>query len=149
MSAFLSPLVASRNQLTRTNPIKSNFVRNMASSSTSTGRQATRIPGPVETSIQQKIIEAFQPILLRVYNDSSKHSHHAAMRAQGGGSGETHFAIHLVSPSFTGKTSIARHRMVNALLKDEFDNKGLHALSLRLKTPEEWEKEGGGEMRSE
>ena len=31
--------------------------------------------------------------------------------------------------------------MVNSLLKDEFDNMGLHALSLRLKTPEEWEKE--------
>lgn len=31
--------------------------------------------------------------------------------------------------------------MVNNLLKDEFDNMGLHALSLRLKTPEEWEKE--------
>jgi BolA protein len=31
--------------------------------------------------------------------------------------------------------------MVNTLLKDEFDNMGLHALSLRLKTPEEWEKE--------
>ncbi|WWC68119.1 uncharacterized protein I206_102040 [Kwoniella pini CBS 10737] len=117
------------------------------SSNSEIGRQATRIPGPVETSIQQKIIESFQPILLRIYNDSSKHSHHSAMRASGGGNGETHFAIHLVSPEFKGKTSIARHRMINALLKDEFDNKGLHALSLRLKTPEEWEKEGGGEMR--
>ncbi|WWC59642.1 uncharacterized protein I303_102201 [Kwoniella dejecticola CBS 10117] len=119
----------------------------MSSPSSSSSRQATRIPGPVETSIQQKIIEAFEPVLLRVYNDSSKHAHHAAMRASGGGNGETHFAIHLVSPTFKGKTSIARHRMVNALLKDEFDNHGLHALSLRLKTPEEWEKEGGGEMR--
>lgn len=47
----------------------------------------------------------------------------------------------MVSPAFKGKTPIARHRMVNSLLKDEFDNHGLHALSLRLKTPEEWEKE--------
>nr|XP_031860703.1 uncharacterized protein CI109_003746 [Kwoniella shandongensis]KAA5527775.1 hypothetical protein CI109_003746 [Kwoniella shandongensis] len=115
--------------------------------SSSRTRSPTRIPGPVETSIQQKILEAFQPVLLRVYNDSSKHAHHSAMRAQGGGNGETHFAIHLVSPSFKGKTAIARHRMVNALLKEEFDERGLHALSLRLKTPEEWEKEGGGEMR--
>lgn len=60
---------------------------------------------------------------------------------------ELDFAIHLVSESFKGKTAIARHRMVNALLKPEFDERGLHALSLRLKTPEEWEKEGGGEMR--
>ncbi|ODN79400.1 hypothetical protein L202_03393 [Cryptococcus amylolentus CBS 6039] len=121
--------------------------RNMSAPSSPGGRSAVRIPGPVETSIQQKIIQEFNPVLLRVYNDSSKHSHHAPMRAQGGGNGETHFAVHLVSASFKGKTTIARHRMVNTLLKEEFDERGLHALSLRLKTPEEWEKEGGGEMR--
>jgi BolA protein len=45
-----------------------------------------------------------------------------------------------VSSEFNGKTQIARHRLVNSLLKDEFDA-GLHALSLRLKTPEEWERD--------
>jgi stress-induced morphogen len=50
------------------------------------------------------------------------------------------FAVALVSSAFSGKTQIARHRMVNSLLKDEFDA-GLHALSLRLRTPQEWEKE--------
>ncbi|WVQ79897.1 hypothetical protein IAT38_001997 [Cryptococcus sp. DSM 104549] len=124
------------------------FVRAMSTvEPKSRSRSPTRLPGPVETVIQQKLIEAFDPVLLRVYNDSSKHSHHAAMRAQGGGSGETHFAVHLVSAAFKGKTVIARHRLVNALLKEEFDERGLHALSLRLKTPEEWEAEGGGEMR--
>jgi stress-induced morphogen len=58
----------------------------------------------------------------------------------------TDFAVHMVAPAFSGKTPIARHRLVNALLKDEFDNMGLHALSLRLKSPEEWQKEGGGEV---
>ncbi|KGB79816.1 hypothetical protein CNBG_5654 [Cryptococcus deuterogattii R265] len=143
-TATFSPLPLSSNNkfvITRTMSAAS------ASTSTSRGRSPTRVPGPVETTIQQKVIEAFNPVLLRVYNDSHKHAHHAAMRAQGGGSGETHFAIHLVSESFKGKTAIARHRMVNALLKPEFDERGLHALSLRLKTPEEWEKEGGGEMR--
>ena len=47
----------------------------------------------------------------------------------------------MVSPSFKGLTSIKRHRLVNNLLKDEFDNHGLHALSLRLKTPEEFDTE--------
>lgn len=54
------------------------------------------------------------------------------------------FAISLVSPTFIGKTQIARHRMINTLLKEEFETLGLHTLSLRLKTPDEWEKEGGG-----
>ena len=53
----------------------------------------------------------------------------------------TDFAVALVSTEFTGKSPIARHRMVNALLKDEFDHRGLHALSLRLKTPGEWQGE--------
>lgn len=54
-------------------------------------------------------------------------------------SGLSDFAVAIVSSAFEGKTQIARHRLVNGLLKDEFDA-GLHALSLRLKTPKEWEK---------
>lgn len=62
------------------------------------------------------------------------------MVAQGGGSGETHFFIDAVSPSFGGQAQLARHRRINALMKQQFDE-GLHALSLRLKTPEEDGKE--------
>lgn len=86
------------------------------------------------------------------------------MKAIGGGGGETRkslayffartsadfpdFAVHMVAPAFSGKTPIARHRLVNALLKDEFDNMGLHALSLRLNSPEEWQKQGGGDVQA-
>ena len=73
-------------------------------------------------------------------HSSSKHAHHAAMVAQGGGSGETHFFVEIVAKAFEGKTQIARHRAINALMKDEFDQ-GLHALSLRTKTPAEYERE--------
>lgn len=60
----------------------------------------------------------------------------------------TDFFVDMVSASFQGKvrrsadvqTYIARHRAVNALLAPEF-GQGLHALSLRLKTPEEIAKE--------
>jgi hypothetical protein len=34
-------------------------------------------------------MNAFNPELIRISNDSSKHAHHAAMRAQNGGSGES------------------------------------------------------------
>jgi stress-induced morphogen len=86
------------------------------------------------------------------------------MKAIGGGGGETRksagrsrmdsqltmsdFAVHMVAPAFSGKTPIARHRLVNALLRDEFDNMGLHALSLRLNSPEEWQKQGGGDLKA-
>jgi stress-induced morphogen len=38
---------------------------------------------------------------------------------------------------------IARHRLVNDSLKDEFAA-GLHALSIKAKSPEEYEAAGGG-----
>ncbi len=60
------------------------------------------------------------------------------MAAQGGGNGETHFFVHVISDKFQGMTQIKRHRAVNALLQGEFE-RGLHALSLRTKT---WAEEG-------
>ncbi len=82
------------------------------------------------------------------------------MRAQGGGNGETRaylsmfdlhlgakisfffphhpdFAVQLISPQFDSLPQIKRHRMVNALLKEEFEEKGLHALSLKLRSQAE------------
>ena len=51
---------------------------------------------------------------------------------------ETHFKILVVSDDFQGKSRIDRQRMVNDLLKTEFQN-GLHALTQRLLTSQEWE----------
>ena len=49
-----------------------------------------KIQSPTEKLTRSlKLIEAFQPELIRISNDSSKHAHHSAMRAQSGGSGET------------------------------------------------------------
>ncbi|UZJ51219.1 hypothetical protein CBS101457_000539 [Exobasidium rhododendri] len=95
---------------------------------------------PIEDSMREKLEREFTPSILNIRNDSSKHSHHAAMVAQGGGSGETHFFVEIVSEVFNGKGQLARHRSVNNLMADEFEQ-GLHALSLRTKTPAEWIKE--------
>ncbi|KAI0032474.1 bola protein, partial [Vararia minispora EC-137] len=78
----------------------------------------------------------FQPSQLCITNDSWQHRHHAAMRAEGGGSGETHFSIQVVSEAFTGKSTMQRHRLVYAALSEELQN-GLHALSLTTKTQAE------------
>ncbi|KAI0699259.1 bola-like protein-domain-containing protein [Cytidiella melzeri] len=95
--------------------------------------------GPVEVSIRDKLKTLLQPSELVVTNDSWQHRHHAAMRASGGGSGETHFSVNIVSDAFKGKSTIQRHRMIHAALSDEFAQ-GLHALSLKTKTPEESQK---------
>ena len=82
-----------------------------------------------------KINAALKPSLLEIIDNSAKHSHHQAMlnKAEIGG---THFAVKIVSDIFHGHNRINRHRLVTALLKDEFAS-GLHALELNLLTPEE------------
>ena len=49
---------------------------------------------------------------------------------------ETHFNVEIVSEHFRDKNRVERQRMVNSLLKDDFDN-GLHALALSCKTIDE------------
>lgn len=45
-----------------------------------------------------------------------------------------HFEARVVSPSFSGKTLIAQHKMVYATLGDSFEN-ALHALALKTSAP--------------
>lgn len=92
--------------------------------------------GPVERSIREKLNALLRPVSLTINNDSWKHRHHAAMREQDGGNGETHFSIRIVSDAFEGKSPIQRHRMINSALSEEF-TQGLHALSLETRTEEE------------
>ncbi|KAF8628860.1 hypothetical protein AX15_003653 [Amanita polypyramis BW_CC] len=98
----------------------------------------SRSPGPVELSIRQKLASLLQPSSINIRNDSWQHRHHAPMRAQGGGSGESHFSIHVASEAFKGKTTLERHRMIYAALSEEF-SQGLHALSLKTRTIDEVE----------
>ncbi|EIM24157.1 bola-like protein [Wallemia mellicola CBS 633.66] len=96
--------------------------------------------GPVHSAIEEKLNEQLKPQSLEIRNDSSLHAHHHAMVIQGGGNGETHFAVTAISDHFKGMLQIQRHRFVNRLLNHEFEHNGLHALSLRLYTPEEAER---------
>lgn len=48
------------------------------------------------------------------------------------------FEAVIVSPQFQKKTSLARHRLVNSVLKEEIA--AIHAWSPRCHTPEEWER---------
>ncbi|KAI0775745.1 bola-like protein [Trametes elegans] len=92
--------------------------------------------GPVESSIRAKLTDLLKPSQLEITNDSWQHRHHAPMRAEGGGNGETHFTINVVSEVFQGKNTMQRHRMIYSALSDELAA-GLHALSLKTKTPTE------------
>jgi len=88
--------------------------------------------GPRQQRLQAVLTEALQPIHLEVENES--HSHSVPKNS------ETHFKVLAVSEAFTGKSRIDRQRLVNDLLKAELQS-GLHALTQRLLSPEEWEKQ--------
>ncbi|KAI5962279.1 uvi31 [Candida pseudojiufengensis] len=100
-----------------------NFIRSMSSS--------TNI-GPIESSINSKLTTTFKPTFLEVRNDSHKHSHHSAMKGATN-TAESHFFIKMQSEEFNDKNLPNRHRLVYGLLDDEFKNKGLHALQMKLK----------------
>jgi BolA family transcriptional regulator, general stress-responsive regulator len=80
--------------------------------------------------IEEIISRHLTPLVLDVINESKNHHVPAGS--------ETHFKLTVVSAYFISLTRIQRHRSINKLLSDELKN-GLHALSMHLYTPEEWE----------
>ncbi len=82
--------------------------------------------------IRRALAAAFPPAEVAVQDDSHLHAGHAGARPEG----ETHFSVLVVSPAFSGMNRVARSRAAHAALDAEFQG-GLHALALRLLTPEE------------
>ena len=82
--------------------------------------------------IRQALEPAFPPAEIQVEDDSRHHAGHTGARPEG----ETHYTVLVITPAFAGMNRVARSRAVHAVLEAEF-GKGLHALSLRLMTPEE------------
>ncbi|KYK54751.1 BolA domain-containing protein [Drechmeria coniospora] len=55
-----------------------------------------------------------------------------------GGCGQA-FSVLIVSPQFQALSSLKRHRLVNAALKEEIAS--IHAWTARCQTPDEWERD--------
>lgn len=80
--------------------------------------------------IQNKIQQALAPSYIELVNESHKH------RADKGG--ESHFLLVVVSESFMGKRTLARHREIYQILAAEMHD-SIHALSLHTFTAQEWQ----------
>lgn len=80
--------------------------------------------------ITRKLTEAFQPSVLELIDDSTRHKGHQP----GLHGAETHFMIKMISGAFNGMSSIERQRAVYAVLSDEM-KLHIHALSLDLRAP--------------
>jgi BolA protein len=86
----------------------------------------------VRATIAEKLAQAFAPVALEVVDQSHLHAGHAGTP----GGGETHFAIHIVSAAFRGKSRLERHRMINDALASELKG-GVHALAVSAMAPED------------
>jgi BolA protein len=84
--------------------------------------------------IQELLETAFKPTLLEIVDESAKHAKHAGRT--GLPAGETHYQVRMVAASLAGQSRVARSRAVHETLDPEFKT-GLHALSLKLQTPDE------------
>ena len=82
--------------------------------------------------IETRLREKLDPIDLAVIDESHQHAGHGGWRE----GGETHYRIEVVSPLFSGKSRVDRHRIVNAALDEAFA-RGLHALAIQAKAPGE------------
>ena len=71
------------------------------------------------TTIEQMILQALPDATVRVSGDDG-----------------VHFEARVISPSFNGKSTLQRHRMVYATLGSKMGHE-IHALALQTLSPEE------------
>lgn len=77
--------------------------------------------------ILQKLEDNLDIKSIELINESHLHAGHLE-----GGGDETHFKLKIKSDYFKGKNLVQSHKIINNLLKDEFDKNGLHALSIKI-----------------
>lgn len=82
--------------------------------------------------IERTLKESLTITHMNIVDDSQHHYGHPGA-ASGGG----HFKLTVVSPDFTGKSALARHRLIYAGLQSLIGAE-IHAINIDAKTPEEW-----------
>ena len=84
----------------------------------------------IEALLRQRLA-GLNPLRLELIDDSALHAGHAGARSGGG-----HYRLLIVSASFGGKSTLARHRLVYDALGDLMRSK-IHALSIQSLTPDQ------------
>lgn len=80
--------------------------------------------------IRQRLA-ALAPSTIELIDDSHLHAGHAGARSGGG-----HYRLTIVSAAFSGKNTVARHRLVYDTLGDLM-RREIHALAIQARTPDE------------
>lgn len=84
------------------------------------------VPGAIE-----RRLATLSPERLELLDESGQHIGHAGAKGGGG-----HYRLTIVSPQFTGKTTLARHRMVYDALGPMMQHE-IHALAITAIAPHE------------
>ena len=77
--------------------------------------------------ITAALTQGLSPSVLEVIDESHQHAGHSGARE----GGETHYRVRIAATAFHGKTRVACHRMVSALLAAELAG-GVHALAIEV-----------------
>ena len=88
--------------------------------------------GPVAREMIDRLTAALSPSRIDLDDQSARHIGHAGHD----GRGESHFALVIESAAFSGKSRVARQRMVYAALGDLMADR-VHALTVRALAPGE------------
>lgn len=80
--------------------------------------------------MRELVSAALNPELLEIIDDSARHAGHAGAKT-----GLGHFKMKIASAAFTGKTSLARHRLVYQSLGDMMKT-DIHALNIDARLPD-------------
>jgi BolA protein len=75
-------------------------------------------------------LASLKPLTLVIEDESHRHAGHAGAKEGG------HYDLQIVAEAFTGKNTVARHRMIYAATGDLM-RCGIHALSIRAMAPGE------------
>lgn len=96
----------------------------------------TPLSGPLPfaeiDALLRERLAVLQPTRIELIDDSAKHAGHAGARSGG------HYRLHVVAPVFSGKATLARHRLIHDAL-GELMRTRIHALSIMAQTPDESE----------
>lgn len=77
------------------------------------------------------LLAVLQPTRIEIIDDSHLHAGHEGARSGGG-----HYTLQIVSAQFTGKPTLARHRMIYSAL-GEMMKHDIHALNIQAYAPQE------------
>ncbi len=89
----------------------------------------------MKEKIQKKLRASLNCVEIKVTDVSHLHQGHSGWRE----GGETHFNLFLVSDIFNQKSRLERHKFVLNIL-EEYMKSSIHALSMKLLTPDEFKK---------